>query len=134
MADNSGCPYPPRGYVDPNFPRPVNDDSACIIIYGYTPSFALCIAGLVLFAIALVAHVVQLARYRTWYFTPIVVGIALEMVGYVSRALSSRRNPYSVTYFVIQYFFIVTAPVMFSVSQFWRVGLWPRSALCEVTQ
>lgn len=40
----------------------------------------------------------------------------MELVGYVARTLSSQKNPYAVTYFVIQYFFIVVAPVMFSVS------------------
>ena len=40
----------------------------------------------------------------------------MELVGYVSRTLSSKKNPYAVIYFVIQYFFIVVAPVMFSVS------------------
>ena len=35
----------------------------------------------------------------------------MEIVGYVARILSSRRDPYNVIYFVIQYFFIVVAPV-----------------------
>lgn len=32
MADD--CGRITYGYVDPNFPRPNTDDSACIIIYG----------------------------------------------------------------------------------------------------
>ena len=38
----------------------------------------------------------------------------MEIVGYVFRILSSQKDPYSIPYFVIQYFFIVVAPVMFS--------------------
>lgn len=38
----------------------------------------------------------------------------VEIVGYTLRLLSSQQNPYSVPYFVVQYFFIVVAPVLFS--------------------
>lgn len=40
----------------------------------------------------------------------------MEVIGYVFRALSSRKDPYRITYFVIQYFLIVTAPVLISAS------------------
>jgi hypothetical protein len=67
-----------------------------------------------LFAITTVAHTFQIARYRTWYFIPVVVGTTMEVIGYIFRILSSAKNPYSVMYFVLQYFFIVVAPVFFS--------------------
>lgn len=35
-------------------------------------------------------------------------------MGYVFRCFSARVNPYKVNYFVIQYFFIVVAPVFFA--------------------
>ena len=38
----------------------------------------------------------------------------VEIVGYVFRILSSQQDPYSVPWFVVQYFFIVVAPVFFS--------------------
>jgi hypothetical protein len=38
----------------------------------------------------------------------------MEVVGYVVRCLSSQQDPYSVPFFVVQYFFIVVAPVFFS--------------------
>lgn len=37
-----------------------------------------------------------------------------EIVGYVFRCLSSKLDPYRVTFFVVQYFFIVVAPVFFA--------------------
>lgn len=40
----------------------------------------------------------------------------MEIVGYAFRYLSSQVDPYSVIYFVVQYFFIVVAPVLFSAS------------------
>ena len=38
----------------------------------------------------------------------------MEVVGYCFRILSSQEDPYSVPWFVVQYFFIVVAPVFFS--------------------
>jgi uncharacterized membrane protein len=35
----------------------------------------------------------------------------MEVVGYIFRCLSSQQDPYSVPFFIIQYFFIVVAPV-----------------------
>ncbi|PIA95143.1 hypotheticalsprotein [Cercospora beticola] len=103
-----------QGYIDPNFPNPMGPNDATIIIYGYTPALAVGVLGVVLFFIAAVAHLYLLIRHRTWYFTPMLVGTIMEIVGYTFRLLSSQQNPYSVPYFVIQYFFIVVAPVLFS--------------------
>lgn len=103
-----------QGYIDPNFPNPGGPNDATIIIYGYTPSLALGVLGVVLFTIATVAHLYLLLRYRTWYFTPILVGTLMEIIGYIFRVLSSQQDPYSVPWFVVQYFFIVVAPVFFS--------------------
>ncbi|GIZ45418.1 hypothetical protein CKM354_000858500 [Cercospora kikuchii] len=103
-----------QGYVDPNFPNPMGPNDATIIIYGYTPALAVGVLGVVLFFTAAVAHLYLLVRHRTWYFTPMLVGTIMEIVGYAFRLLSSQQNPYSVPYFVVQYFFIVVAPVLFS--------------------
>jgi hypothetical protein len=40
----------------------------------------------------------------------------MEMVGYVERSLSAKKDPYRVIYFVLQYFFIVVAPVFLTAS------------------
>jgi hypothetical protein len=48
---------------------------ATIIIYGYTPSFALGVLGCVLFFVAGIGHVLQLMKYKSWYFSTMVVGI-----------------------------------------------------------
>ena len=89
-------------------------NDANIVIYGYTPALALAVIGAVTFGISTFLHLGQLLRYRTWYFAIIIVGAAMEVVGYIFRALSSRVDPYSIIYFVVQYFFIVCAPVFFS--------------------
>ena len=120
MADSSGAI---QGYIDPNFPNPMTESSATIIIYGcdskyppsksrktkkltspsrYTPSLAVGVLGVVLFAIGLAAHLFLLLLHRTWYFSTVVVGTAMEIVGYAFRILSSQQNPYSVIWFVVQ--------------------------------
>lgn len=38
----------------------------------------------------------------------------MEIVGYIARILSSKKDPYNIIYFIIQYFFIVVAPVLYS--------------------
>lgn len=38
----------------------------------------------------------------------------MEIIGYIFRILAAKENPYSVAYFVAQYFCIVVAPVFFS--------------------
>ncbi|ORY14197.1 RTA1 like protein-domain-containing protein [Clohesyomyces aquaticus] len=105
---------PARGYIDPNFPNPMGPGDATVIIYGYTPSIIVGVLGAALFLIAGILHSWQLFKYRTWYFCTVLIGIAFEIVGYAFRCLSSKVDPYRVNYFVIQYFFIVVAPVFFS--------------------
>nr|OQO20454.1 hypothetical protein B0A51_11642 [Rachicladosporium sp. CCFEE 5018] len=102
------------GYIDPNFPNPMGPGDARIVIYGYTPSLALAALAVALFLVALAGHVYLLVRHKTWYFTTVAVGTAMEIIGYIPRILSSQKDPYRVAFFVIQYFFIVVAPVLFS--------------------
>lgn len=86
------------------------------LYHSYTPSFALAILAIVLFAISLFLHTFELLRHRTWYFSPLAFACIMEVVGYIFRSLSSRKDPYSVINFVVQYFFIVVAPVFISAS------------------
>lgn len=124
-----------HGYVDPSWPNPFGESDACFIPYGsvaytllpaartvdilttlcsYVPSFALCIAAIVLFTAAVPIHLLLIVKHRSWYFVSFLAGLVLEVAGYVPRALSSKVDPYSSTFFVLQYFFIVIAPLGFS--------------------
>jgi hypothetical protein len=77
-------------------------DQKTDIAIRYTPSLVVGVLGVVLFAIGLAAHLFLLLRHRTWYFSTVVVGTAMEIVGYAFRILSSQQNPYSVPWFVVQ--------------------------------
>lgn len=109
-----------RGYISPTIRNPGGSNDADFIIYGYVPSLVLAIIGIVTFVLCTCVHIGQVARYRTWYFTLLVVGSAMEIVGYIFRSLSSKVDPYFVPYFVVQYFFIVVAPVFFSAGKHTR--------------
>ncbi|KAI9892129.1 MAG: hypothetical protein M1814_001835 [Vezdaea aestivalis] len=106
---------PITGYIDPNIPNPNGPNDTPIIIYGYTPSLGLAGTAAALFFIAFVIHLYFVIKYRSWSMIPLTIGTLLEIVGYVARSLASK-NPYNLIYFIIQYFFIVVAPVMFSAS------------------
>jgi hypothetical protein len=90
MAQNSSSHI--GGYVDPNFPNPHGVHDAPIVIYGYTPSFALALLAIIIFLASFIAHTHQVRRYRSWYFVPFAVGTALEVVGYAFRALSASKR------------------------------------------
>ncbi|KAL8868166.1 MAG: hypothetical protein Q9174_005167 [Haloplaca sp. 1 TL-2023] len=104
------------GFQNPDFPNHFGPNDARVIIYGYTPSFALCIVAIVLFAISFGLHLFQLIRYRVCFFTPLALACFLETIGYTFRSLSSKQNPYSIIWFVVQYFLIVVSPVFISAS------------------
>lgn len=66
------------------------------------PSIAVCSLGIVLFFGAFVFHTWRLKRHRIWYFSTVLVATFMEILGYIFRTLSSRKDPYAVSYFVAQ--------------------------------
>ncbi|KAF4967353.1 hypothetical protein FSARC_5076 [Fusarium sarcochroum] len=111
MSDGASGERPIDGYVDPNFPNPNGDWDTPIIIYGYTPAFSLTVFAAAWFALFFVVHLFQTIRFRSWYFITFPIGLLFEIVGYVARSLSAKKDPYHLLYFILNYFFIVTAPV-----------------------
>lgn len=102
---------PINGYIDPNWPSPNGEWDTPIIIYGYTPAFALSLLAVIWFFLLFIIHMSQTAVYRSWWFVTFPIGLIFEVVGYVARSLSAKKNPYNLIYFILNYFFIVTAPV-----------------------
>ncbi|CAG7565660.1 unnamed protein product [Fusarium equiseti] len=110
MSSSDGRP-PINGYVDPNFPNPNGKWDTPIIIYGYTPAFSLAVFAAAWFALFMIIHLFQNIKYRSWYFITFPIGLLFEIVGYIARSLSAKKDPYHLLYFILNYFFIVTAPV-----------------------
>ncbi|KAI6785029.1 uncharacterized protein J7T54_008123 [Emericellopsis cladophorae] len=113
MSDPSstGSSRPIDGYIDPNFPNPNGEWDTPVIIYGYTPAFSLSLFAVIWFFLFLIVHAAQVGIYRCWWFVTFPVGLVFEVVGYIARSLSAKKNPYNLLYFILNYFFIVTAPV-----------------------
>jgi hypothetical protein len=101
-----------RGYVSPIWQNPNGPDDASLIIYGFVPSKAIPILSFILLGTAFISHIHQAFRHRTWYFLPFTFGVAMEIAGYIPRYLSAAKDPYNKIYFIVQYFFIVCAPVL----------------------
>ena len=107
---------PIRGYVDPNFPNPNGDWDTPIIIYGYTPRLSVAAFAAAWFLVLLLVHLVFTVRARAWWFITTPIGLVLEIVGYIARSLSAKKDPYNLLFFILNYFFIVTAPVFLAAS------------------
>lgn len=99
------------GYVDPNWPNPNGEWDTPVIIYGYTPAFSLSLFAAIWFFLFFVVHLAQTIKFRSWWFIVFPIGLIFEVVGYVARSLSAKEDPYHLLYFILNYFFIVTAPV-----------------------
>jgi hypothetical protein len=97
----------------PNFPNPdpTDKNNTSIIIYGYTPSIALAAFAAAWFGVHFIVHLVRTIRIRSWWWIPFTMGLIFEIIGYIARALSAKKNPYNLIYFILNYFFIVVAPV-----------------------
>jgi len=118
-----------------NTASPIPDGEARISIYGYTPALALAITALVTFGIAFIAHAVHFFRSRkalggaapkqrgTRVFQFLLCfGCAMEIVGYGSRTVSTQ-NTFIVIAFILNYFFIVTAPVFFTAALYLSLSI-----------
>lgn len=84
-------------------------------LWGYAPSTALAIVGAVLFAIVSAVHLVQLVKFRAWFYLPILLGGVMEVVGFITRILSARSRS-STTLYIVQTLFLLIPPVLFSAS------------------
>ncbi|GAA5973847.1 hypothetical protein JCM11641_003190 [Rhodosporidiobolus odoratus] len=106
------------GYNGPINDNPGSGESS-IVIYGYVPSESLAVMALLTFGLVFLNHLSWLAKDRTTrlFYGLFLLGSSCEIVGYSCR-LQSHFSPYYVKYFVVQYFFIVVAPV------FYQAGLY----------
>ncbi|CAO1628980.1 unnamed protein product [Sympodiomycopsis kandeliae] len=116
--------YPPN--PDPQ------DGETGVNIFGYTPWLAATVLGVAVFGALVIANVAYMclqrnARLRT-YQVLLLVACVFEIIGYGFR-LKAHSNPFLLVPFVIQYFFIVVAPVFFSAAVYLSLSIIPRSVV-----
>ncbi|KAL0261909.1 hypothetical protein SLS55_003342 [Diplodia seriata] len=89
----------------------------------YKPSLAAGVIFAALFGVSTLLHTWQLLRKRTWYFIPFVIGGTFEIVGYVSRVISSTQYPESKNVpYILQALLLLLAPALFSASIYMVLG------------
>ncbi|KFY45245.1 hypothetical protein V494_01063 [Pseudogymnoascus sp. VKM F-4513 (FW-928)] len=85
------------------------DDS----IFRYQPQLILAIIPLALFGVLTIGHIISGWRYKTWTYTiAILIGLFLELAGYVGRMLA-HDNPFLDKYYLLQIVVLTCAPVLF---------------------
>lgn len=71
-------------------------------VFHYQPKLSANVVFLVLFGISLIIHAVQGFRYRTWFFSTVIVcGCLCEVIGYGGRIML-HNNPFSFDGFLMQ--------------------------------
>lgn len=60
--------------------------------YGYNPSLAFGIIGIVAFAISSIAHTYQAYRYRMMWCSVLAIGGITEVIGYAGRTWSHYQD------------------------------------------
>ncbi|KEF58764.1 uncharacterized protein A1O9_03607 [Exophiala aquamarina CBS 119918] len=94
--------------------------------YYYSPSFAAAAVFLAVYILATIINLGQFFFYRSWFWWPMVLGVAMELVGYAARAVSTKNLDDRVG-FIIQMVFILVAPAVMAAScymAFGRLVLW----------
>lgn len=89
--------------------------------YGYVPSLAAGIVYCVLFAIAVLYHLVRSVQYRKWPSYLLFLGALGELIGWAGRTWSSKC-PYNSHAFLMQVTTLVIAPVFFAAASYVILG------------
>lgn len=102
----------------------ISDQMSNFRFYYYEPSMAAAAVLAVLFGLATLVHSYQLARSRTWFMIPFVIGGIFETVGYGGRIMSATENPgpYDKIPYIIQSLLLLVAPPFFAASVYMELG------------
>ncbi|KAH8919269.1 RTA1-domain-containing protein [Atractiella rhizophila] len=95
-----------------------NDD-----FYNYNPNHVLPIVGAAIFGFCFLYHSWQSIRSRSYnYWWPFLIGVGLEIGGYVFRKLTAKRTDVNQTFFILQQVFIIIAPALLAASLYMSYG------------
>jgi hypothetical protein len=99
------------------------DDEVDYQLYRYDPSLVAAVVFVAFFSLASFLHLYQLARTRTLFFIPFLIGGFFESVGYIGRAINSQESPnWSLGGFIMQSILILVAPALFAASIYMELG------------
>lgn len=78
-------------------------------LYGYAPSLPATLVVAIAFLVVFLAHSFLLARHKSWYMVPFVIGVGAESVGYFIRRASASDSD-STKLYIMETLFIILAP------------------------
>ena len=90
-------------------------------LWHYTPSIAAAAIFVVLFSGLTGYHTFLIARRRTWFCIPFVIGGFFEIVGYIGRIIS-HNDMESTGPYIIQSLGLLLAPILFAASIYMILG------------
>ncbi|PVH79985.1 RTA1-domain-containing protein [Cadophora sp. DSE1049] len=99
------------------------DSPKAFVLFEYNPSMAAAVIFIILFIGTTAFHTFQLAKQRTWYFIPFVIGGYFEILGYVGRAIASNQSPnWTTGPYIMQSLLLLLAPTLFAASIYMVLG------------
>ncbi|KAH8667792.1 RTA1 like protein-domain-containing protein [Ilyonectria robusta] len=91
--------------------------------YHYDPSLVAAATFAGLFGVSGFIHLYQLAKGRTWYFIPFVIGVFFEVFGYIARSINAHQTPdWQKGPFIAQTLLLLLAPALFAASIYMILG------------
>ncbi|KAH6637176.1 RTA1 like protein-domain-containing protein [Chaetomium tenue] len=100
-----------------------------VSIWPYNPSFPVTVLATALYGIILLAiFYLTIIKYRAWFFTTVVVGTAVEVLGYALRCYSIKQ-PTQVAPFAASHSLIVLAPILIAAGNYLLIGRLIRAVL-----
>ncbi|EXJ80511.1 hypothetical protein A1O1_08656 [Capronia coronata CBS 617.96] len=94
--------------------------------YNYPPSFAAAVVFSVIYGLAMATNLVQIVRHRAWFWWVMNFAVAMELVGYITRAISVKDLG-SRNVFIVQLVMVLVAPAVMAAAcymSFGRVVMW----------
>lgn len=101
-------------------------------VYKYRPNLGANVTFLVLYAVAMVVHIILGYRWNSWWFASFMVaGCLSEIIGYLGRIIM-WDNPFSFSGFMLQITFITGGPVFYTAAIY--VTLSKTQVPCPIAQ
>ncbi|KAL3482889.1 RTA1 like protein-domain-containing protein [Aspergillus germanicus] len=89
--------------------------------YPYEPNSAGAIIAMLCFGGSAIAHLWQMVRTRTWFFTAFLIGAFMMTLGYIFRLISARK-PDSLVAYICQSMFIILPPSLYAATIYMIYG------------
>ncbi|KAI9691296.1 MAG: hypothetical protein M1820_009794 [Bogoriella megaspora] len=98
-----------------------DDGQHHFVLYYYTPNTGAAVLFIILFGAATIGHIVQMFRFKMWFWTAFIIGSGIEAIGYIGRLLGHNNNT-ALGPFILQSTLLLVAPALFAASIYMTLG------------